>query len=154
MTKRPKLLPQVPRASAATATAATRALSDHQQTVPPAYINECGAAELSGSGFSSFDVYGVGIIAPTTHPYGTTTSEYPSALPYDLDNEYNYECDVVATRPARTRRKVLPSVAATAPKSQYQPPVSTSSLSQYNDEFENEPLSYNSQPPAKFEDQR
>lgn len=154
MTKRPKLLPQVPLVAAATN---TRDLSNHQhhpqqqQQYPQqtsshssaAYINE--SAEPGFSTTSPFDVYG----AAHVDPYSTSDcSALP--LPYDIDNEYEYECETAATaqRPAahRTRRKVLPS----APKhQQQQQPVAVSS--QY-DEFENEPLSYNSQPPSKIDD--
>lgn len=151
ITKRPKLLPQVPMAAATTVN--TRDLSSHQQQQqfhssphPGGYINDCGA-ELPPSGFSSssFDVYGTHAAMPPStmgmDPYGTSdcSAGLQNNLPYDIDNEYEYECE----RPSRTRRKVLPS----APM--LQPPVAMPS--QY-DEFDTEPLSYNSQPPSKLDD--
>lgn len=145
MTKRPKLLPQVPM-SGGVGAAASRDLSNHQQTYSSANISDTIRQQQpppTVSGFS-FDVYG-------THsdPY-RTSSDCSAPFNNTIDNEYDYESEMAAVcvRPARTRRKVLPS----APRP---PLITNSSVSQqYNDEFENEPLSYNSQPPAKFDDHR
>lgn len=86
------------------------------------------ASENGPPGFT-FEVFG-------THPDPYCTSEY--VTPYGIDNDYNSEYELPA-RPPRARRKVLPSAPKLPPEAQY-------------DEFESEPLSYNSQPPSKLED--
>lgn len=90
------------------------------------------SVDQTQSGFS-FDVYGNNL----SDPYTTTTSALATA-----DDGYDYSSELAPiTRPGRTRRKVLPSAPAIPP------PVSASSH-YVEDMFENEPLSYNSQPPT------
>lgn len=132
-TKRPKLLPQVPNYQTTTTT--------------PGYIGDYGGGAVDSTSSFSFDVYGNNKSMDLYGPE-SEVSEHP------FPSSYDYECtgEMDAAPPApppptRNRRKVLPSapivVAATT----------SSALSQYTDlEFENEPLSYNSQPPVKSED--
>lgn len=100
----------------------TATATDHRMT------SSTYASENGHPGFS-FEVFG-------THPDPYCTSEY--STPYGIDNDYNSEYELPA-RATRARRKVLPSAPKLPPAVQC-------------DEFESEPLSYNSQPPSKLED--
>lgn len=142
--KRPKLLPKLP------ATARDAPAMNANSQPYPGICPDLAAGEFSVS--DPYDAYSDSYRTSSEWAAATAVSTVLPQPPttvsttYDLDN--NYEVDLVTGRGSRSRRKVLPN-APREKRLPSQPPPATVPLF---DEFENEPLSYNSRAPSKLDD--